>query len=37
MVMRMERAADVSRAAGLVAMGGGMFTDKAGLTEACIG
>jgi len=36
MVMRMERAADVSRAAGLVAMGG-MFTDKAGLTEACIG
>jgi len=35
MVMRMERAADVSRA-GLVAMGG-MFTVKAGLTEACIG
>jgi hypothetical protein len=32
----MERAADVSLAAELVAMGG-MFTDKAGLTEACIG
>jgi hypothetical protein len=32
----MERAADVSLAAVLVAMGG-MFTDNAGLTEACIG
>src|SRR5260370_17477707 len=36
MVMRMERADDVSRAAGLDTMGG-IFTDKAGLTEACIG
>src|SRR5713101_7793242 len=36
MVMRMERAAGVSRAAALVTMGG-KFTDKAGLTEACIG
>src|SRR6266567_2710826 len=35
MVMRMERAAEVSRAAGLLAMGG-RFTDKTGLTEACI-
>jgi hypothetical protein len=32
----MERAADVSLAAVLVAMGG-MFTDTADLTEACIG
>jgi hypothetical protein len=32
----MERAAAVSLAAVLVAMGG-MFTDKTGLTEACIG
>jgi hypothetical protein len=36
MVMRMERATEVSLAAGLIAMGG-IFTDKAGLTEACIG
>jgi hypothetical protein len=32
----MESADDVSLAAGLVTMGG-MFTDNAGLTEACIG
>jgi hypothetical protein len=31
----MERAADVSRAAALVAIEG-KFTDTAGLTEACI-
>jgi hypothetical protein len=31
----MERAADVSRAAALVTIGG-MFTDNTGLTEACI-
>ncbi len=34
--MRMERAAGVSRADALVTIGG-MFTDNAGLTEACIG
>jgi hypothetical protein len=36
MVMRMVRAADDSRAAVPVTMGG-MFTDNADLTEACIG
>jgi hypothetical protein len=35
MVMRMERAAAVSFAVALAAMGG-IFTDTAGLTEACI-
>jgi hypothetical protein len=34
--MRRERADNVSFAAALVAMGG-MFTDKTGLTEACMG
>jgi len=33
--MRRERASGVSLAAALVTMGG-KFTDKAGLTEACI-
>jgi hypothetical protein len=34
--MRIERVADISRAAALVTMGG-KFTDKAGLTVACMG
>jgi hypothetical protein len=36
MVMRIVRAAEDSRAVAPVTMGG-MFTDNAGLTEACIG
>jgi len=35
MVMRRERVDAVSRAAALVTMGG-KFTDKAGLTVACM-